>query len=155
MYANRNYHTFYARCRKRDHRHPNWRITYDRAYGICQMPDCDQVDDLELHEPFGEDRLGTGKMQLRVLLCLYHHEQEHQRLFMGGLVRHNYSMIADDVSLEIFILGSIERWQEIIFENSNNGELVTKILHRSPEFRQLRLVGLHKDYPKYQPENMK
>lgn len=112
---------FQNRMAKRTFKHGNWRQTVINCGGMCitKMDDglpCGAVDGLEFHEPFGEDHIGWGIFQSRVLLCYLHHNDEHERLGF----RHNGhgapdecikpSRLMADVDIEMMMCGGYDRW---------------------------------------------
>lgn len=107
-YADPAVRAYLTRCRKRRVRHGNWRQTiadYGFLCGRCGAPEI-----ADLHEPFGEDHNGDGKMQARIPLCYACHEAEH-----GGAVRPrpNGSLYLNDIQAEMDAFGgSMGRWAE-------------------------------------------
>lgn len=96
-------------------RHGNWRQIVIDCLGMCVYLEdgelCGQVEYLEFHEIFGEDKYTQGKMQQRVLLCLTHHAAV-DGAHSGVENRINKSMLMEDVSLEILLCGSYQNWIE-------------------------------------------
>lgn len=103
----------------RTHRHGNWRQTYINCLGMCvaavngdAMP-CGAVDELELHETFGETgQRNDPKLQQRVLLCNLHHALLEDRGHQAALILDQYkpSRLAEDVALEIMVEGGYQKW---------------------------------------------
>tara|TARA_Y100000310_G_C20159089_1_gene568309 strand:- start:64 stop:423 length:360 start_codon:yes stop_codon:yes gene_type:complete len=103
-----------SRGRLRKFRHGNWRQIYVDCNGICQFPECSVIDGLEFHEFFGEVKTdGEHKFQQRVLLCTDHHAEVEGRNVQDMILNHYYrSMVAEDITLEIYLAGSYKKWLE-------------------------------------------
>ena len=109
---------FQNRMAKRSYKHgKNWRQVFVDCAGMCISKDeegmpCGHTDGLQFHEPFGEDRLGWGILQARVLLCTHHHTLEHERLF-GGEGDNWFihpSCLDEDMDIEIQLHGGYDQW---------------------------------------------
>ena len=100
---------FQNRNAKRAHKHgKNWRQVFVNCGGMCLK--CFAVDTLEFHEPFGEDKLGWGILQSRVILCHdCHMGIEHQDMF-NGMRYIRPSQLSDDVAIEIMVAGGYDNW---------------------------------------------
>jgi len=106
---------YIARVEKRAKRHGNWRQVYLDCLGMCQFPIeegviCGELEGLEFHEQFGEEKGEEVKLQLRVLLCNYHHWSVHGEKWVNK--RHYPSMLQTDVNIEIKLCGSLADWVE-------------------------------------------
>lgn len=101
---------------KRTHVHgKQWRQFVVDCGGMCIKKDkngipCGSTEYLEFHEPFGEDHLGWGTMQSRVLLCFTHHMEEHPEI--KALTRKTGNNLNADVSREITECGGYDKWIE-------------------------------------------
>ena len=90
----------------RDKRHPGWRHIIDYYNGVCAR--CGEPME-ELHDPFGEDHNGEGKMQIRIPLCSVCHVREHP--CWQNRNRHtSESKYLDDISAEIVSCGGYAEW---------------------------------------------
>ena len=100
---------FQNRMAKRAFRHgKNWRQVYINCGGMCLL--CYEVDGLEFHEPFGEDKFGWNIFQSRVLLCHdCHMDKEHENLFTESPYL-KPSRLQEDVNIEILIHGGYDQW---------------------------------------------
>lgn len=79
---------------------------------------CMEIESLELHEPFGEDKrravnadFQQGYMQQRILLCRQCHRAEHQA-HLFPLDRGLESLYLQDTDDEIIELGSMQAWYD-------------------------------------------
>ncbi len=105
---------FQLRINKRTYKHGNWRQVVVDCGGMCIIRDekgfpCGKVENLQFHEPFGEDKVGWGIMQSRILVCLHHHILEHDGLCANNW-QCNPSQLNEDVSIEILIHGGYDQW---------------------------------------------
>ena len=107
---------FQNRMAKRATKHgKNWRQVFVDCGGMCIAKDhrgnpCCEIEGLQFHEPFGEDKLGWGIMQTRVLMCPHHQATlEHPGLFGG---EENWyiraSQVSEDVAIEMMLVGGLE-----------------------------------------------
>jgi len=72
---------------------------------------CGEVVGLQFHEPFGEDKLGWGIFQSRVLLCPAHHDIAERQFFHDN--RFSWpSKVMEDVAFEMLMLGGYDKWVE-------------------------------------------
>lgn len=97
---------FQNRMAQRTFRHGNWRQTYVDCGGLCLI--CFTTDNLEFHEPFGEDKNGWGILQARILLCNLCHDKEHY-----GVRERRYvfaSQLQVDVNIEVLLEGGYDNW---------------------------------------------
>lgn len=104
---------FMDRVEKREQRHGNWRQVYVDCMGMCQYPIeslgiCGELDGLEFHEQFGEDKKREGKFPKRVLLCNYHHWSVHGEKWVNK--RFYPSMLQIDVRIEMLLAGGYREW---------------------------------------------
>jgi hypothetical protein len=105
------------RVGQRNHRHGNnWRQVVVDCAGLCVWKDnegypCCSIENLQFHEPFGEDKLGWGIFQQRVLLCSEHHDIAERHYFERNRMSYQ-SLVLEDVSLEILACGSYDKWVE-------------------------------------------
>ena len=102
-----NERKFQLRMARRKYKHGNWRQAVVDCGGMCIR--CWSVDNLEFHEPFGEDKLGWGIFQQRLLLCHTCHDKEHSELF-GENRNIQPSLLSEDVSIEILRHGGYQQW---------------------------------------------
>lgn len=116
-YKNKLHQRLSQRGTKRNTRHGDWRQTYINCAGMCVASvdgwPCGEVENLELHEAWGENgNKNQTKFQQRLLLCNYHHaridDNVHQKNFIEG--QNNPSKLQDDVQLEIFFAGGLRVW---------------------------------------------
>ena len=85
----------------------NWRSVIHQYGGLCGVCGEPVVDDF--HEPFGEDKRRTGKLQARIPMCFGCHHSEHD----GCLVRRKEtSSYLSDVGKEVEECGSYDSWLE-------------------------------------------
>jgi len=102
---------FQNRMAKRAFRHgKNWRQTFVDCGGMCIRCYNHKGSSLEFHEPFGEDNIGWGIMQARVLFCNTCHSEEHGRQFFDGDGYVQPSQLATDVDIEIQMEGGYDNW---------------------------------------------
>jgi hypothetical protein len=99
------------RIRKRGERHPGWRQTFLDYNGMCAK--CGSPENLEFHEPFGEDKGNNGgpKMQARILYCITCHGDYHR--YAGDCTcnaRRFPSRLQEDVAWEIERAGGLQQW---------------------------------------------
>ena len=106
----------------------DWRGILDQYGGLCAntgnpiyVDTCEIDVDLELHEPFGEDKLRTPQhiMQQRVLLCRACHSTEHRGFFSRD--RGFPSLYLEDMDMEIAVCGSITLWRQKYNVGNYNG----------------------------------
>ena len=106
----------------------DWRGVIDRYGGLCaNVTDlayqyvCEIDVDLELHEPFGEDKHRTPQqvMQQRVLLCRACHSYEHKGFFSRD--RGYPSLYLDDMDTELASCGSLDEWRRKYNVGGYNG----------------------------------
>jgi len=114
-YKNPERRAFVQRCDWRTRHHGNWRQIFIDCGGVCTYLDedgnvCGAVEDLELHEIFGENHgRDDPKFQIRVLRCPYHHSLEPQhnpKSFWGQ----RFSLLCQDVQKDIEYCGSYDNW---------------------------------------------
>ncbi len=98
---------FQSRMAKRKLRHGGrWRQVFIDCGGMCLM--CYNVSSLEFHEPFGEDKLGWGVFQSRVVLCHDCHAGEPNT--PDSYTVGQPSQLAEDVAIEMIICGGYDNW---------------------------------------------
>ena len=101
----------YDRILHRDKRHPGWRQTYLDYNGMCA--ECGEIEGLEFHEPFGEDKGNNSgpKFQVRVPLCNPCHSDEHKKHGDRAFgERCGLSYLQADVKWEMEQAGGLEGW---------------------------------------------
>lgn len=106
------------RMAHRSHSHgKNWRQIVIDCGGMCiyrngSTEPCGAVDYLEFHEPFGEDHVGLGRMQSRVLVCFKHHCEIHDMDYAleSGHCRKTGNNLLSDVSAEMEACGGYVAW---------------------------------------------
>lgn len=110
-YKDKEFHQYCRRVWRREQRHPGWRQVFVDCDGMCQWAMdggvCGEVEKLEFHELFAEDKKGDGRMQKRILYCIAHHFEAHQ-----GIVneRHHPGKLQEDVAYEMKRCGGLAPW---------------------------------------------
>ena len=96
------------RIAQRAHTHgKNWRQTVVDCGAMCIV--CYGLNSLEFHERFGDSKMGPGRLQPRVLLCVECHNAEHASVFQPNRFT-EHSQLLQDVDYEIFMVGSYDNW---------------------------------------------
>lgn len=103
---------FYNRMNNRGRKHGrNWRQVWVNCGGMCV--NCFDTENLEFHEPFGEERFRLGWLifQSRILLCTKCHDDEHADDLNLHHHRHTeQSRLTLDVDIEIMKHGGYKQW---------------------------------------------
>jgi len=119
-----------GRGRNRKYRHGNWRQIVVDCGGMCVAKDkdglpCCNVNGLEFHEPFKENKHGWLMFQQRILLCNHHHWKEHTDHFPKEENRYiHISQLNEDVSIEILLHGGYDNWIKHYNLNDTFGRLL-------------------------------